>query len=166
MTIRHESANDLAAIRAVIAAAFAGHPLSNGKEGDLVEALRARGALSLSLVAEDDAAAIVGHVAASPVVVDGLPGWHGLGPVAVAPARQGRGVGRALIEAALDLLRDSGSGGCVVLGEPDYYRRFGFAHRPELLLEGAPAGCFMALPFGKAVPRGRVAYHPAFALVG
>lgn len=165
MTVRSERADDLSAIRAVIAAAFADHPFSNGKEGELVDALRAQGALSLSLVAEDDERAIVGHVALSPVEIEGCSGWHGLGPVAVEPALQRRGIGRALIDAALESLRKGGAAGCVVLGAPDYYRRFGFEHRPELRLEGAPPEFFLALPFGPSVPRGEVKYHAAFALV-
>lgn len=166
MFIRGERDADHSAIRAVIAAAFARHPYSNGKEGELVDALRAQGALSLSLVAEADDAAIVGHVAASPVEIEGGSGWHGLGPVAVEPTVQRKGVGRALIDAALKKLRESGAAGCVVLGEPGYYERFGFAHRSTLRFEGAPPEFFMALAFGPAVPEGKVEYHPAFALVG
>lgn len=167
MQILSERAGDRPAIRAVIAAAFAGHPFSNQREGDLVDALREAGALTLSYVAEDEDAAIVGHVAASPVAIDkSSRGWHGLGPVAVRPGRQRQGVGRALIETALASLRDIGSAGCVVLGEPDYYRRFGFQRFPLIRFEGAPPELFMALPFGSIIPTGAVEYHPAFALVG
>ncbi|PWB82522.1 MAG: GNAT family N-acetyltransferase [Methylocystaceae bacterium] len=166
MLIRGERADDRRAIREVIAAAFSDHPFSNQKEGDLVDALREAGALSLSLVAEDEDAGVIGHLAISPVVIARSRAWYGLGPVAVMPIRQRRGVGRTLIEAGLAGLRAIGAAGCVVLGEPEYYRRFGFERRPELRFEEAPPEFFMALPFGPDIPEGKVDYHPAFALVG
>lgn len=167
MEIRSEGVDDRAAIRAVVDAAFKDHPLSNHKESELVDALRDAGALSASLVAEDETGAVVGHVALSPVTIAGAHrDWYGLGPVAVLPDRQRRGVGRALIETALARLREAGAAGCVVVGEPDYYRRFGFERRHELRFEGATQEVFMALTFGPGAPEGTVDYHPAFALVG
>jgi len=59
-----------------------------------------------------------------------------------------------------------GAAGCVVLGDPAYYRRFGFAVQPGLVLPGVPADHFMALPFGPARPQGAVAYHAAFTAAG
>ncbi|WP_159731140.1 GNAT family N-acetyltransferase [Methylosinus sp. Ce-a6] len=165
MLIRDETAADRAAVRGVIAAAFEGHPFSNGREGDLVDALRDAGALTLSLVAED--AGILGHIAISPVTIDGASlDWFGLGPVAVLPERQRRGVGAALIEAALSRLRARGAAGCVVFGEPSYYSRFGFESRSGLRFAGGPPELFMASPFAPTIARGAVDYHPAFALVG
>ena len=162
MEIREESPGDEAAIAALVAAAFAGAPHSAGTEAAIVAALRAAGALSLSLVAVEGGAA-VGHVAFSPVAIGGRAcGWLGLGPLAVLPGRQGGGIGGALVRAGLARLRAAGAAGCVLLGEPGYYRRFGFRAEPGLSLAGVPPAYFLALPFGAAVPRGPVTYHAAF----
>ena len=161
-TIRPERASDEAAIRALVAAAFDGHPHSDGSEPGIVDALRADGDLAISLVAEEGGA-IVGHVAFSPVSVsDGCQGWFGLGPAAVDPARQGEGIGTALIERGLDLLRDRGAAGCVVLGDPAYYARFGFAHDPALTYPGPPPEYFQRLVIGNSGAQGVVAYARAF----
>lgn len=164
MWIRSETDADHAAIRAVVDAAFAQAPQASGTESRIVDALRRDGALSVSLVADIDGR-IAGHVAISPVSIEGTTGWHGLGPVAVAPTDRGHGVGSALVQAALSELRTAGSLGCVVLGEPGYYSRFGFDAVEGLSYPGAPPGYFMALAFGETVPRGVVSYHPAFASV-
>ena len=161
-TIRPERAGDEAAIHGVVAAAFDGHPHSDGSEPGIVDALRADGDLAISLVAEEGGA-IVGHVAFSPVSVsDGSQGWFGLGPAAVDPARQGEGIGTALIERGLDLLRDRGAAGCVVLGDPAYYARFGFAHDPALTYPGPPPEYFQRLVIGNSGAQGVVAYAGAF----
>jgi putative acetyltransferase len=165
MLIRDEAAADHAATRSVIQAAFEGHPYSNGREGDLVDALRDAGGLTVSLVAEDSGA-ILGHVAVSPVTIDGAAReWFGLGPVAVLPAHQRRRIGSALIDAALTKLRASGAAGCVVFGEPRFYGRFGFHADAGLRFAGGPPELFMALALRPPAPRGVVAYHRLFALV-
>ena len=162
MWLRSETTADHDAIRALIDAAFAGAEHAGGNESRIVDALRAANALSVSMVADLDGA-VIGHVALSPITVDGRDrNWHGLGPVAVAPAHQRHGVGFALVQAALQALRASGSAGCVVLGDPAYYTRFGFARVDGLIYPHAPAEYFMALAFGDAMPDGSVAYHPAF----
>ena len=163
MWIRSETGADHAAIRAVVDAAFAQAPYASGTESRIVEALRRDDALSISLVADIDGR-VAGHVAVSPVSIAGATGWHGLGPVAVAPAEQGHGIGSALVQAALSELRTAGSLGCVVLGEPGYYARFGFDAVEGLSYPDAPPGCFMALAFGETMPRGVVSYHSAFSL--
>lgn len=161
MLIRKEQTTDVAAICQVTDAAFAEVAQSDGREGGIVDRLRAAGALTLSLVAEEDG--VVGHVAFSPVSVGEVAGsWYGLGPVSVAPDRQGQGVGKALITAGLDQLRQIGAGGCVVLGDPAYYQRFGFRADPKLAFEGVPAAYFMQLTLAGPTPEGQVTYHPAF----
>lgn len=163
MLIRSERPDDAAAIEAVTLAAFKGAPHTAHTEQLIVRALREAGALSVSLVAED-AGVIVGHVALSPVVLSGgEPGWYGLGPISVVPALQGRGIGTRLMQAALDALRDRGAAGCVVLGDPGYYGRFGFVADPALVLPDVPPVYFQALPLNGAMPVGTVRYHPAFA---
>lgn len=164
MRIRDELPSDAAAIEAVTLAAFAEAPHSNHAEHLVVRELRRSGALSVSLVAEDDDGAVVGHVAASPVTVScGAKGWHGLGPVSVVPGRQRAGVGTRLVGQALNELRAAGADGCVVLGEPAFYSRFGFAAQPSLVLPGVPAEYFQALSFDGPPASGTVAYHAAFA---
>lgn len=163
MWIRTETQADTAAINAVIAAAFADQTGEGRTEQRIVEALRADGALSLSLVADIDGR-IAGHVAFSPVRVgDSAERWYGLGPVAVAPRDQRNGVGTALIRAGLSELADRGARGCVVLGDPEYYRRFGFRNEPGLTFGDVPPQYFQALAFGEREASGEVTYHASFS---
>ena len=163
MKLRSEDVGDAAEIRRLIGAAFAEAEHSSGTEGAIVDALRTTGALTLSLVAEADAR-IVGHVAFSPVTVgDTAAGWFGLGPVSVDPGHRRKGIAAALIREGLGLLQRARAGGCVVLGDPHYYRRFGFEADPGLRFEGAPPECFMRLTMTGNTPAGPVAYHPAFS---
>lgn len=160
--IRPERAGDQSAIHNVVAAAFAGQLHSDGSEPGIVDRLRADGDLAISLVAEEGGE-LVGHAAFSPVTIaDGSEGWFGLGPVAVSPERQGEGIGAALIERGLALLRERGAAGCVVLGDPAYYGRFGFAHDPALIYPGPPPEYFQRLAIGASGARGVVAYAPGF----
>lgn len=162
MMIRAETAADGQAISAVTAAAFEPVPHSDQREAAIVDALRDAGALAISLVAEEHGR-VVGHVAFSPVAIGGKPGrWFGLGPVSVLPERQGVGIGAALVREGLDRLRASGAEGCVLVGDPEYYRRFGFASDPALRFGEAPSRYVQYLGFSGAAPRGDVAYHPAF----
>jgi len=163
MKIRRENLEDRPHIGRLIDAAFAGIEHASGQEATIVDKLRSDGQLTISLVAEDDEN-IVGHVAFSPVVVgDGSKNWYGLGPVAVLPAYQGRGVGRMLVERGLEDLRILGGMGCVVLGDPAYYRRFGFECEPRLVLPGVPQEYFQALAFaGQPCAHGVVTYAEAF----
>ena len=123
-------------------------------------ALRSAGALTVSLVAEQEGE-LFGHVAFSPVTIGQEDrGWFGLGPVAVQPGHQNRGIGSKLIEAGLAQLRSSGASGCVVLGEPEYYARFGFRADPRLTFPGPPPEYFQALRWSDHSAQGEVAYHP------
>lgn len=161
-TIRPEQPDDAAAISALTTAAFAGAEHSDGTEAQIIERLRDTGALLISLVAERDGA-IIGHVAFSDVSFDGQDlGWVGLGPVSVAPALQAGGVGSALIREGLTQAQTMGRKGCVMLGDPGYYARFGFQVTPGVIYPGVPAGYFMALSFDGPAPVGEVAYHAAF----
>ena len=162
MEIRAERSDDAGTIAALVAAAFAGAPHADGSEAAIVDRLRRDGALTMSLVATIGDA-VVGYAAFSPVTVErAAGGWFGLGPVAVEPAHRCRGIGAALIEAGLARLRTDGAHGCVVLGDPDYYGRFGFEHDPALRYPDAPAPFFQRIVFEGPAPHGAVAYHPAF----
>lgn len=164
LTIRAERAGDEAAVRAVMTAAFADHPHSEGTEPAIVDRLRADGDLALSLVAEQDGA-VLGHAAYSIAVLsNGDPGWYALGPIGVLPDRQGQGLGRALIEAGTAQLRAHGARGIVLLGDPDLYARFGFMRGTPLSISGPLAGYFQVLPFVREVPQAQVRFAPAFSL--
>ena len=156
--IRAERPGDAAAIRAVLLAAF-----GRSGEADLVERLRADGDVALSLVAEA-AGGIVGHILFTPLTAPFRA--LGLGPLAVAPAWQGRGIGSALSRAGLDSVRGDGWQGVFVLGDPVYYTRFGFRVAAAAGFECSYAGPhFMAMPLAGRLlaSQGPVACAPAFA---
>lgn len=162
MNIRPEHDGDAEAIHAVTVEAFRQVEHGSGTEQFIVRELRRAGALTLSLVAVAEGN-VVGHVAVSPVTISsGAAHWQGLGPVSVRPRLQRRGIGTQLVTEALRLLRAGDAAGCVVLGEPAYYGRFGFRANAALVLEGVPPEYFQVLPFSPAVPHGKVRYHPAF----
>lgn len=166
-SIRHEESADQPHIQRLVSDAFAGAAHRNGREQDLVDALRAEGALSLSLVA-DYRDQLAGHIAFSAVSLHAQTGpqegWFGLAPLSVLPELQGRGIGRALVESGLVALRSAGAHGCVVLGDPAYYGRFGFRAQPGLWLAGVPSEYFLALCFEDTpCPEAEVRYHPIFA---
>ena len=162
MQIIQERPGDATVIGALTDAAFKDMPFSDQTEARIVEALRAAGALTLSIIAMEDGE-IIGHVAFSPVRINGQPGgWYGLGPVSVWPDRQRGGIGSAIIRDGLDRLRAMGAQGCVLLGDPAYYRRFGFVSDPGLRYADVPAGYFQGLAFTGELPRGEVTYHVGF----
>jgi putative acetyltransferase len=162
---RAEIPDDIAAIEAVHAAAF-----PTRAEARLVNLLRDAGRLLVSIVAEVEDR-IVGHVAFSPVTTpQGLTGL-GLAPLAVhAPFRR-RGIGAALVQAGLLAARELDSGWVVVLGDPDYYARFGFRPAPAVGLTDEYGGgeAFQALeltPGRLPLGAGLVRYAPEFASLG
>ncbi|EYS87252.1 GCN5 family acetyltransferase [Cupriavidus sp. SK-4] len=160
--IRPETPSDTDAIARLTTAAFLTAPHTTHTEAFVVNALRRAGKLTVSLVAQAGDR-LVGHVAISPVTVSsGAAGWYGLGPISVAPDLQGQGIGSQLMRASLDQLRSLGAAGCVLLGDPGYYGRFGFAARPGLVLDGVPPEYFQALAFDGGYPAGSVQYHDAF----
>ena len=162
ITIRNESSDDIDAITALTAAAFEHEEHSSHTESFIINALRRNKQLTVSLVAvENDE--IVGHVAISPVrISSGATGWYGLGPISVRPDRQNKGIGSALMNAALAELKRLGGAGCVLLGDPGYYRRFGFKVQPGLTLAGVPPEYFQALSLNGSIPVGSVQYQAAF----
>jgi putative acetyltransferase len=162
ITIRQETRGDIPAISRVTIAAFLTAPHTSHTEQLIVDALRDAGKLTVSTVATHNEE-VVGHVAASPVTLSGTESnWYGLGPVSVLPSHQRRGIGSALVMDALLALSSSGAAGCVVLGDPAFYERFGFKPNEALILPGAPAENFMVVAFDSSTPKGIVAYHIAF----
>lgn len=162
MNIRSETPRDFAAIQTINIDAFADHPFSQQTEHLIVNALREAGALTLSLVAEDNGR-VVGYIAFSPALIDGQDlKWYTLGPIAVAPDCQRQGIGSRLIETGVAALREIGANGCLLVGDPNYYLRFGFRHSQSLTVHDIPPEYFMCLPFVGEIPHGIVSHHPAF----
>lgn len=173
MQIRSCDPGDHAGVDALLKAAF---PAPD--EARLVVTLRAADADTLELVAEDHGR-IAGEVMFSPVTAIAANGSQsygiGLGPVAVLPEQQRRGIGSALIEAGLDYLRTLGVPWCVVLGDPGYYARFGFVPAADRGWtcaadpEGKYENAFQLLVLGGGEPAAagpsRLHYHPAFDMV-
>lgn len=166
LVIRIETPADIPAVRAVNEAAF-----PTAAEAALVDALRENGKFVLSLVADLDGE-VVGHILFTDIVME--PGGTdarmlGLGPMAVRPEVQGRGIGSALVRRGLEDCCELGYRGVVVLGHPGFYSRLGFVpagrHGIASTYDAADEA-FMALPLGDApLPRGRASYQPEFAAV-
>ncbi len=164
--IRSETESDIKAISEITKAAFENLPISNHTEQFIITALRDANALTISLVAEADNK-VVGHIAFSPVTIsDGSPDWYGLGPISVSPELQKQGIGKSLIRQGLSSLKALGAKGCVLVGEPGYYERFGFRNIPALVIDGVPPQYVLTLPFEEAKPRGKVVFHEGFAAKG
>jgi predicted N-acetyltransferase YhbS len=163
ITLQVEAPHMQEAIDSLNLVAFRDRPFSRQTEHLIVRRLRDGGALSLSLVALNSHGSVIGHCAFSPVTLSGgAAGWYGMGPVSVAPDRQRQGIGSAMIAEGLARLRREGASGCVLLGDPRYYGRFGFASHAGLVLPGPPPNHFMALSFSGPVPLGTVRFHAAF----
>jgi putative acetyltransferase len=120
-----------------------------------------------SLIAEDEAGRPVGHVVVFPGRDDALPGVLGLGPIGVLPEFQRRGVGGALMRAAIDLGERLGAPAIVLLGHATYYPRFGFVPARSLGIEPPDAWSddhWMALALSRwdGSLHGVYRYPPAF----
>jgi putative acetyltransferase len=163
--VRHEQPTDIGAIFAVHASGF-----PTDAEARLVNLLRGAGRLIVSLVAEVNGA-VVGHAAFSPVTDENGSVGVGLAPLAVIEAHRRQGVAADLVRAGINACHRAGFRWAVVLGEPEYYSRFGFcaASRFGLLDEYGGGDAFQALelvPGGIPVGGGLVRYAPEFASVG
>lgn len=166
INIRLEKASDIESIHTMTIAAFLEAPHTDHTEQFIVDALRDSSALSVSLIAED-ASTIVGHVALSPVTIsDGSENWYGLGPISVLPTEQGKGIGSKLMHAAITELNNINANGCVLLGDPGYYRRFGFEPIDGLVLPDVPPEYFQAVLLQGELPTGIVTYHESFSAQG
>ena len=166
--VRPETVEDIPGIRLVNEGAF-----PTRSEADLVDLCRARNKHVLSLVAVEQGL-VVGHILFTPVTLDPPhPGWHGLGlgPVAVLPEHQGRGIGSRLILMGLELGRTQGYDYVVLLGNPRYYTRFGFIPAREFGLSSdyGDGDEFQARELNPGVLRGArgvVKYVGEFSEVG
>lgn len=167
MHVRPETEADCAAVRWVNEAAF-GTPA----EANLVEVLRGKHVALVSLVAEVDGK-VVGHILFSPVLLaqHGNLNAMGLGPMAVAPDYQRKGIGSALVRAGLKRCKELGCQAVVVVGHAEYYPRFGFISATRYALRSeydVPADVFMATELEAGALHGVsgvVRYDDAFASV-
>lgn len=162
IVIRPEAPEDYDAITVVIDRAFEGKPYAAGDESDLVVKLRDLGDLVASLVAVHEGE-VVGQICFSRAELEGqFDGWYALGPIAVLPVFQGRGIGAALMNEGLRRIADLGAQGSILLGDPRYYSRFGFQLSAANCPENLPAQYFMIKQFSGSAPHGRFSFHPAF----
>jgi predicted N-acetyltransferase YhbS len=118
LVVRLEEPEDRAAALEVERAAF-----GSDEEAAIVEAIRDEEG-SFALVADEDGE-VVGHVQLSRARIGGSP-VLALGPVGVAPPRQRRGIGSALLRAALEEAGRRKEVAVILLGDPAFYPRFGF----------------------------------------
>jgi putative acetyltransferase len=166
MNIRPETHDDIDAIRHVTYEAFD----HRAAEAKLVDLLRGRGELTLSLVAEDNGT-IIGHLAYSPMTIEGAPANFkalGLGPISVLPSHQRKGIGSALIHESLKQCAALGCDAVLLLGHTGYYPRFGFqpARTFGLTSDYGDGDHFMALPLHAGAldnVHGKAQYVRAFA---
>lgn len=171
MQIRPFEAEDTDAVRIVLETAFKGDI-----EARIVDALREADADALELVAEKDGR-IIAEIMFSPVTATGGAGEEiygvGLGPVAVLPEFERQGIASLLVENGLNFMRQLGAPFCVLLGNPEFYSRFGFepGRARQWAWEKDPdfqfGDAFQVMTLGEAnLPGGPVvaAYHAAFDL--
>lgn len=159
--LRVAGPGDHAAIRRVHLAAF-----PTAGEADLVERLRRDGDAAIDLVAGLPGA-VIGHVMLSRMRAS-FPAL-GLAPVGVLAAHRGQGIADRLIRDSLRLASEGGWRAVFVLGDPAYYRRFGFRTEFAASFDCVYAGPnLMALPLEGSMPAtaGRIDYAPAFADLG
>lgn len=165
-TIRKVKTEDRDAVLSVLEAAF-----KRKGEAGLVERLWQEQAIRFERLAEIGGVP-VGYCAFTTVTaqppLEGL--LVGLGPLAVAPDHQGQGVGAELVEAGLQICRENNARLIAVLGDPDYYSRFGFeaGAKKKMRWAGFDAGeAFRIIDAGDIEPDEIrvIHYHPAFNAV-
>ncbi len=162
MIVRRERPADHGTVEALHRAAF-----PTDVEARLLAELREDAGFlpHLSLVAEDGGD-VVGHVIATRGWIEplGAPAL-GLGPIGVRPQRQGGGVGTVLVHALVAVAEAAGERLVLLLGDPGWYRRFGFVAATDLGVEPpdpAWGGYFQARALADPVPRGTFRYAAPF----
>ena len=160
MLVRSEKLDDRSAIREIVVEAFGG-----AQEAELIDGLRGAGVLAISLVAEIDGR-VCGHVAVSHLKSPSRT--LALAPLAVTNTRRRQGVGAALVRRAIDIAKVEGSEMIFVLGDPAYYRRFGFTAETAAPFRSLYAGPhFMALKLADGeIAAAPVIYDDAFDRLG
>jgi putative acetyltransferase len=164
VVIRVEQPGDVPHIRDIVVHAF-----GQRAEADLVDRLRADGDALISLVAVAENGELVGHILFSRLPIEGARGRvteaAALAPLAVRPEHQGKGIGHALTRAGIRACTARGLAAIIVVGDPKFYRRFGFsAEAARSLRSPYPGDAFMALELkpGALRAKGTVRYADAF----
>jgi putative acetyltransferase len=158
MDVRDESPSDWNAVYRAVSSAF-----GQSAEAELIKELREAGDSVFSLVAEEDGQ-IVGHVLLSRMAAP-FPALA-LAPVSVIPTRQRSGIGSALVERAVNRARSEGWAAIFVLGDPNFYERFGFDREAAAGFTSPYVGShFMVLKLSPSLPAttGELRHAPAFA---
>src|SRR4051812_38200314 len=119
--IRHARPADHSAIAELVTEAF-----GRREEAELAAQLRTAGDMMFELVSQTDGV-LDGHILFSRLWADRAELFAALAPLAVRPERRGTGIGGALVRSGLESARQFGVHGVLVLGDPAYYARFGFA---------------------------------------
>ncbi|MFI6479827.1 GNAT family N-acetyltransferase [Nonomuraea sp. NPDC050663] len=154
MEIRDELPEDREAVWQVEADAF-GRP----DEADLLAKLEPDKAFSLVATVGGE---VVGHVLFTWLPISEHRALA-LAPLAVRPGAQGKGVGGELVRQGLARARALGVPAVVVLGDPAYYGRFGFAHDPKITQSyGWPDEAFQVVKYREIA--GEAAYPQGFFL--
>ncbi len=159
ITVRAAHSDDYPFISDILVTAFAGTD-----EANLVRRLRHDNDVVLELVALNDKV-IIGHILFSRLKLAGAEDFDAvaLAPLAVAPAHQGKGAGSKLARIAHEHLAAAGETLSIVLGEPEYYGRFGYEHQRAAGFESPYQGDYLqAYTFGDAPSSGTLIYAPAF----
>ena len=167
ISIRAETPGDIDAIARLTEAAFRNETHSNHTEQYIVDALGRAGALTFSLVAEANGQ-VIGHIAASPVTIDGEAGdWYGLAPLSVAPERQRQGLGSVVGPAPARRAAHAARGRLAWYwaNRPTTHTS-AFGVESGLALPGVPAEYFQAQSFSGRMAQGIVAFHAAFDASG
>ncbi len=159
---READVKDADAIATVIGVAFTASRFGLHNEITVARTLLGQTPLCCAMLAEDGTGP-VGCAVVSPVTISGHAShWYGLGPVAVVPGRQQQGIGSRLVQGVLAHLQAHRAAGCVVLGSPALYGRFGFQEDPGLTLPGYDRAHFLVLRWRDRHASGSVRYHPVF----
>ncbi len=160
------SPDDAAGIADVHYAAF-----PSPSEATLVRELERDGDLIISLVAREDDK-VTGHIAFSKMQgsADGKSvAALAMAPVAVLPERHGHGIGSALIRRGIEQSREQGWDIIFVLGDPNYYGRFGFSKEAAGAYECVHSGPYLQAltlkPDWQIPAKAIVYYAPAFEKV-
>ena len=162
ISIREEIDSDIDTIHSITEAAFRGKPYAGGDEQIIIDRLRKSGKLTLSLVALVNDT-VIGHIAFSPVSTsDDSQPWLALGPVSVQPKYQHNGVGSELIRKGLAQIEKQGARGCVLTGNPEFYRKFGFELAPESAPSDEERDYFMMRCFTRFKSHGSINFDSAF----
>ncbi len=167
LILRPELPDDFEQIDRLIRVSFECSSVGYHNEAELVRALRNLGDLKLSVVAEVDDQ-IVGHIAFSPVKFsmddqfNGHESWFCLAPLAVLPAFQGKMIGQHLVQSGMAGLQKIQASGVIVLGDANYYQRFGFKHIPACTLNQAESEHLLGYSFNARALKGDIILSKGF----